>query len=301
MSEQGVVQSGPEAEILEEAGIDLTTIRRVSLNKIKSGRFQPRRSFNEEKLRELADDIEGNGQVEPGILNDLGDGNFELIAGERRWRALKMTSYKTFRAVIVRIDDMKLIAKLACASNGKREDLNDLDLLESCLELRSRHGFSDNEIAAALGRSVQWVSNTFTLDRLHGKIRPLLGSAQRGGISRSVALQLVRVQPSDQLTLLREARKGQLGEKRLRRLVDELTADDRVALHSEAQDRRTPTESFLKLVSSTLGAARESVERSYKGTRRRKLAEVEADDALKIRTSIKQVRDALDCLESVLP
>lgn len=301
MSEQGVVQSSPEAEILESAGIDLTTIRRVPLAKIKSGRFQPRRSFDQAKLRELADDIEANGQVEPGILNDLGDGTYELIAGERRWRALKMTSYKTFRAVIVRLDDMKLIAKLACASNGKREDLNDLDLLETCLELKGRHGFSDDEIAASLGRSVQWVSNTFTLDRLHGKIRPHLGSTRRGGISRSVALQLIRVQSSDQLLLLKEARKGQLGEKRLRRLIDELVEEDRVTIHPDAQDRRTPTETFLKLVSSTLGSARDSVERSYKGSRRRKLGAVGPDDARRIRASIKEVRDALESLESVLP
>lgn len=301
MTEQGVVSGGPELEILETEGVELSDLRRIPLSLIVPGRFQPRRSFDEESLRELAADIQQHGQVEPGILNDRGDGTYELIAGERRYRALKLLGRKTFRAVVVSISDMKLIARLACASNNQREDLSDLDRLETCIALRYTHHFSDGEIAATMGKSVQWVSNTFTLVRLHGKLRPKLGSKQRGGISRSVALQLIRLEPKDQLVVLREARQGKFGEKRVKRLVDERLADGVVSAHPDAQDRRTPTEAFLTLVLGSLHTAEESVRRTYKGSRRKKLKGLEDQDAQRVRSAMEKIRESLSALESVLP
>ena len=301
MPQQGLVEGSPEVEILEAEGVDLSRVRRIPLDKIGRGSFQPRRSFDMERLKELASDIQARGQVESGIVNDRGDGMFELIAGERRFRALQMTDRKTFRAAVVTITDPKLLVKLAMASNNNREDLNDLDLLETCLELRTKFEMSDGDIASSLQRSVQWVSNTFTLNRLHGKLRSKLGAKAVGGISRSVALQLVRLEPSDQLLVLKSIRKGDMGEKRARRLVDDMLADGSVRQHAAAQDRRTPTEAFMAVVQGSIATARESLTRVTRGSRRKKLESLDAQTATRLREQLKNVSDEIECILSVLP
>jgi hypothetical protein len=159
---------------------------------------------------------------------------------------------------------------------------------------------SETEIATVVGRSVQWVSNTLSLDRLHGKLRGLLGSSKPGGFSRSVGLQLIRVEPADQLKVLKVVRKGALGEKRTRRIVEQLLADGEVSSHASAQDRRTPTEAFLAMVLSNLRGSQEAVRMLTTHSRKKKFRGVDPTEAAKIRLGLREIRELLDEVEQSL-
>jgi hypothetical protein len=181
-------------------------------------------------------------------------------------------------------------------------NISDLDTLDYCLRQRDEFGMSDEEIAASHGKSLGWVSNTFALDRLHGTLRAKLGSSARGGITRSTAMQLIRVTAADQPTVLKKAReKGSCGEKRVRRIVDEMLADGQVNPHPDAQDRSTPTDHFLTFILGGCGSAVEGLKRLASGPRRTKLGRLEADDATRVRARLDDIRAAVDTLAGALP
>lgn len=284
---------------LEELGIDLDTVRRIPLNKIQPGRFQPRKHFEQAALEDLADSIRRTGQVETAIVNDLGDGTFELIAGERRWRACKIAERKTLRASVVQITDMKLLAELALLTNSDREPLTDQELLASCIRMREELGMSDDEIARANGRTVQWVSNLMALQRLHARLLPKLGIEGNGGFSRSVGIELIRLATAEQLRAMKELRKGSVGQKRARRIVDAMLADG-ATRHPDAQERTSLTEAFVTMVMGSVKTAQEAIRRLKTSARLEKIRRLEDPNAGNLRGEIENLlRETRELLEAV--
>ncbi len=139
-------------------------VQRVPLGRIRPCAFQPRKDFPPETLRELADSIREQGIVQPLIVRDRGD-HFELIAGERRWRAAQLLSLPEV-PIIVREADDRAVLELALIENLQRENLNAIEEAQGYSELMSRFQLTQEEVAIKVGKSRAVVANALRLLKL---------------------------------------------------------------------------------------------------------------------------------------
>jgi ParB family chromosome partitioning protein len=187
----------------------------VPLDQIDANPFQPRRVFPEESLKELADSIRASGIVQPVLLRRA-DSRYQLIAGERRWRAARLAGLDTIPAVIRDLPDREAL-ELALTENILREDLNPLEVAGAYQALQEKHGLSHEEIAAHLGVNRSSVTNTLRLLRLPAAVQDMLTS---GDISAGHARTLLGLaSASAQIQLARRTAKRGLSVRQLERLV----------------------------------------------------------------------------------
>ncbi len=144
---------------------------------IQRGRFQPRRDFNADSLRELADSIRAQGVVQPVVVRPLGEGRYELIAGERRWRAAQMAELHEIPAVVRDVPDQAAMA-MGLIENIQRDDLNPLEEATALQRLLDEFGLTHQEIAQAVGKSRATVSNLLRLLELNEDVKAALESRQ---------------------------------------------------------------------------------------------------------------------------
>ena len=149
-------------------------LRRLPLDRIRPGRFQPRSVFDQEKLSELADSIRAQGVVQPVVVRPLGgDEGYELIAGERRWRAAQIAGLQDIPAVIRDVPDDVSVA-MALIENIQREDLNPLEEATALRRLIDDFAMTHQEAADAVGRSRAAVSNLLRLLELMQEVKDLI-------------------------------------------------------------------------------------------------------------------------------
>ncbi len=116
------------------------------------GKYQPRRDFDEQALNELAASVKKYGVMQPVIIRPIEDGNFEIIAGERRWRAAKIAGLDTIPAVTKEIDDQTALA-MALMENIQRENLNPLEEAEALQRLKDEFKLKNKEVAEVVGKT----------------------------------------------------------------------------------------------------------------------------------------------------
>ena len=148
----------------------------IDINDIRPNSAQPRKNFDEEKLRELASSIKTNGVIQPLIVRESSNG-YELVAGERRWRAARMSGLRTVPCIIRNFDDRQN-AIVAIIENMQREDL---DPIEEALGLKSmteKYGFTQEQVSASLGRSRTYITNSIRLLKLPEEIQGYVSSGQ---------------------------------------------------------------------------------------------------------------------------
>ena len=134
----------------------------IPLSQIESCRAQPRKSFDQEKLEELADSIRQHGVIQPLTVRKLSSGYYQIIAGERRWRAARMAALTDVPAVVIEADDQKAM-ELAMIENLQREDLNPMEEAEGFRALVSNYGMTQEEAARRVGKSRSAVANAMRL------------------------------------------------------------------------------------------------------------------------------------------
>lgn len=144
-------------------------VRRVPLNRIRPGSLQPRKDFPPESLRELADSIREQGIVQPLIVRQQGE-SFELIAGERRWRAAQLLGLPEV-PVIVRQADDRVVLEMALIENLQRENLNPIEEAHGYSQLVSQFQLTQEEVAAKVGKSRAVVANGLRLLKLPSDIQ----------------------------------------------------------------------------------------------------------------------------------
>lgn len=148
-------------------------LRSLPLDAIRPGRYQPRSVFDQEKLVELADSIRAQGVVQPVVVRPLEDDGFELIAGERRWRAAQMAGIEHIPAVVRDVPDEVSVA-MALIENIQREDLNPLEEATALRRLIDDFQMTHQEAADAVGRSRAAVSNLLRLLELMQEVKDLI-------------------------------------------------------------------------------------------------------------------------------
>lgn len=156
---------------------DQGELRTLSVASISAGKYQPRRHFDEDLLQELADSIKSQGVLEPVIVRKNGANRFELIAGERRWRASQLAGLAEIPALVREIDDRSAIA-IALIENIQRQDLSPLEEAQSLARLIAEFKLTHQQAADAVGRSRAAVSNLLRLLELPDEIRKLLDDGQ---------------------------------------------------------------------------------------------------------------------------
>jgi ParB family chromosome partitioning protein len=152
-------------------------LRTIAVASISVGKYQPRRHFDPEKLEELASSIRTQGVIEPIIVRPVANGRFELIAGERRWRATQLAELTEIPALVRELDDRAVIA-IALIENIQREDLSPLEEAQALARLIEEFDLTHQQTADAVGRSRAAVSNLLRLLELPDEIRKLLDAGK---------------------------------------------------------------------------------------------------------------------------
>ncbi len=145
----------------------------VGIERIRPGRYQPRVHIDDEKIEELAASIKSQGLIQPLVLRAVSDGGYELIAGERRWRAAQRAGLETVPAIIRKADE-RTAAALSLIENIQREDLNALEEANALQQLAVKFDLKHQEIADLVGRSRPGVTNLIRLLDLAPEARALL-------------------------------------------------------------------------------------------------------------------------------
>lgn len=151
---------------------DNAQLRELPLDRITPGPYQPRSVFDPERLAELADSIRQQGVIQPVVVRRVGDG-YELIAGERRWRAAQQAGIDAIPAIVREVDDEVAVA-LALVENIQREDLNPLEEATALRRLVDEFQLTHAEAAEAVGRSRSAVSNLLRLLELSADVREMV-------------------------------------------------------------------------------------------------------------------------------
>ena len=172
-------------------------IFQVNVDHITPCPFQPRKHFSEVELDELANSIRQNGVLQPIIVRQTNEDSYEIIAGERRWRACKKAGLR-FIPVIVKEASDKEVLHYAIIENIQRENLTPIEESESYEKLRCDYNYTHEELAQVLGKSRSYISNILRLNSLDDKIKEIVRSS---GISAGHARALVGLSTEEQESL----------------------------------------------------------------------------------------------------
>ena len=149
----------------------------LNINEVEPNRDQPRKIFNQNALEELAKSIEQNGIIQPILVRPMADGSYQLIAGERRWRAARMAGLTEVPVTIREMSDEEA-SIFALIENLQREDLNPVEEAEGLKSLIESYGFTQEEAADKVGKSRTAVTNTLRLLKLPTSVRNMLSDGK---------------------------------------------------------------------------------------------------------------------------
>jgi ParB family chromosome partitioning protein len=167
--------SGPTASALEAQAVrlDEKELQYLPLDIIQRGKYQPRRDMDPQALEELAQSIRSQGVMQPIVVRPIGDGRYEIIAGERRWRASQQAGQERIPAMVREVPDEAAIA-MALIENIQREDLNPLEEAMALQRLQQEFQLTQQQVAEAVGKSRATVTNLLRLISLPEGIKTML-------------------------------------------------------------------------------------------------------------------------------
>ena len=204
-------------------GKTLKTLRRIRLDEIEANRAQPRQIFDEEGIEELAQSIRRYGLLSPPLVREAEFG-YELIAGERRLRALKKLGAEEIDVIVMNADDRES-ALVALIENLQRENLTFFEEAEAYRALIGEYGMTRDELAARVGRSASSVANRLRLLKLGTSVRTVI---QEGGLTERHARALVRLEgEEEQLEAANKAVRMQMTVRALEQTVERMLTQKR--------------------------------------------------------------------------
>ena len=169
MNKKFALGKGLGALIPDEINEDNEGKLMISLNKIKSNIDQPRKSFDNEKIAELAESIKNHGIIQPLILKE-NDGGYIIVAGERRWRAAKMVGLKEVPAIVMDLTE-KQVLEISLIENIQRQDLNPIEEALAYKKLLSDFDLTQEELSKRIGKSRTAITNTIRLINLDSRVQ----------------------------------------------------------------------------------------------------------------------------------
>lgn len=196
----------------------------VELNakSLRPGKFQPRRNIAQEELETLASSIKEQGILQPIVVRNIGDNGYEIIAGERRWRAAQIAGLTTVPVIIKDVSDEAALV-IALIENIQRENLNPLEEAMALDRLGGEFGLSHEKIAAAVGKSRTTITNLLRILNLRADVKLLL---ENGDIELGHAKVLLGLQGPKQSVIAREVVAKQLSVRETEHLVARALVED---------------------------------------------------------------------------
>ena len=184
---------------LEVQALDHGQLKQIDVNQLKRGEYQPRRFIDEADLQELAASIQKHGVMQPIVIRPIDDAEhaYEIIAGERRWRAARIAGLTEIPAIVRDLTDQVAIA-LALIENIQRQDLNPIDQALALQRFHEEFGLSHQEIADTVGKARTTVSNLLRLLSLTDEVKNLM---QQGQIDMGHARAILTLKAKDQLQI----------------------------------------------------------------------------------------------------
>ena len=218
-----------------------SNLSEIAIERITSNPNQPRREFDEEALTELANSIREIGIITPITLRQMADGRYQIIAGERRWRAAKTAGLTTIPAYIRTVED-EGVMEMALVENIQREDLNAIEIALAYQHMADSVGMTQEKISERVGKSRTSVTNFMRLLKLPAQIQMALKNHE---IDMGHARALLSIDsPSAQIKLFRDIQKNNYSVRKVEELVKIIKdgADIQAAKKAAAQKTRLPEE-----------------------------------------------------------
>lgn len=225
---------------------DKGALQDLDINQLQPGKYQPRRDMSEQALDELANSIRAQGIIQPIVVRETGHQKYEIIAGERRWRAAKLVGLENVPCIIKNVKDNAAIA-IALIENIQRENLNAMEEAIAYKRLLEEFELTHNEVADAVGKSRTTVSNLLRLNNLNDDVKILL---EQGDIDMGHGRSLLSCSGSLQSDLAKEVVKKGLTVRETERLVKKSLAP---VVEKEVPSINEKEEHLIKVLQDKLG------------------------------------------------
>ena len=234
-------------------------ILQVPLEDLVPGQYQPRNKMHKDTLEELSKSIKAQGVLQPILARKKASKGYEIVVGERRWRAAQLAGLKTIPTIVKELNNDEA-AKIALIENLQREDLNAMDQARGLQRLQIEFNLSQQDLASSVGKSRPTITNLIRLTKLSSVAQELLES---GRIEMGHARALLTIEESLQKVLAEEIASKQLSVREVERLV---ARQDGSRKQKQTQRKRDPnTIKLEKEISKALGA-RVGISHNKKGT-----------------------------------
>ena len=195
-------------------------IQDIELDKIVPNRYQPRREFSDDSIKELAETLDKDGLLQPIVVREDGEDHYEIIAGERRYRAAKSLNWETIPAIVNNMNDDQA-ASLALIENLQREDLNPIDEAKAYTNLMKLNDLTQTALAKDMGKSQSYVANKLRLLKLDDDVHKAL---IEGKITARHGRAMIGLSNADQDRVLTEIEAKGLNVKQTEEIVQDVDA-----------------------------------------------------------------------------
>lgn len=222
------------------------TINDIEMELIQPRPDQPRQNFDEESLRELSESIKQHGILQPIVLRSL-RGTYQIVAGERRWRAARLAELNTIPAIVKEMTDAQ-VAEISLVENLQRKDLNAVEEARALQKLSEEYGYTQEQLSSRLGKSRSHIANTIRLLSLPQKV---LDMVEKGLISAGHARALVGLSQAEQYRMAdqiagqgvtvrdieEKVRKSKQGSKPDKKTIEVLEMEEKIQKHLSTRAR----------------------------------------------------------------
>ena len=229
-------------------------IQDIELDKIVPNRYQPRREFSDDSIKELAETLDKDGLLQPIVVREDGEDHYEIIAGERRYRAAKGLGWETIPAIVKNMDDDQA-ASLALIENLQREDLNPIDEAKAYTNLMKLNDLTQTALAKDMGKSQSYVANKLRLLKLDDDVQKAL---IEGKITARHGRALLNLSEDDQERVLKEIEEKGLNVKQ----TEEITKD--VDAYFNPKPKETRRERVVKRIPKDLKVQINTIKKAVK-------------------------------------
>ncbi|MFD2016514.1 ParB/RepB/Spo0J family partition protein [Vibrio olivae] len=229
----------------------------ISVSSLKPGVYQPRKDMSAEALEELASSIESQGIIQPIVVRPIGEDKFEIIAGERRWRAARHAGLRQVPCIVKAVEDRAAIA-MALIENIQREDLNVIEEAQALERLQDEFSLTHQQVAEVIGKSRATVSNLLRLNLLDEQVKTLVASKQ---LEMGHARALLVLEKDQQVDIAQMVAKKQLTVRQTEKIVKK-------CLEPQSDVKNQPEDSDTQHISQKLSeklGAKVNIVRSKSG------------------------------------
>lgn len=260
-------KSNPE---IEEEGYHPDEVIQLSVNQIEPNRFQPRTIFNEERIKELAQTIHTHGMIQPIVVRKMDEEKYEIIAGERRWRAANLLEWEHISAIVRNMSDTET-ASVALIENLQREELTVIEEAKAYASLIELHSLTQEALAQRLGKNQSTIANKLRLLKLPESVQEAL---LQKSITERHARALIKLKDTEkQLEILQLIIEQELNVKQTEEKIDQINTPQ------EKTKRKKPQ---LKGISKDIRIAMNTIRQSLS---------MVSDSGLKVESDEEEMED----------